>query len=430
MAQCKINLKKLPVVFLTMIIIATAFVITGCGKTVINVEESKILKVKVSGLDGTGKIEVSVNEDRLDKLKEQYREEENYSEINKLLNSIEFELEDESVNGTLSKGDTVNIVVKYDEDIAEEGKISLKKEVIRYKIKAGKLKRGTEIDAFKGFKLTYIGNEGEVYAYENTSGCDEIVKEADIYFTVEAENNGFLKNGDKITVTADSHKNLEEEGYFLKEKSKEFVVLGLEAARKTLEGVDFSAIAAQMLYEVNAYTENDFDLVCFLDCKFESGKDRELDTKSFNFTKQLDFLNYAYSYDPSDYRNKNCFIAFYKLTVDIDCINDQYSGSNSDPDLMKKGEKDTGVCYIAVKTYSAVKVSKDNKLVTPNMIYTMIDAPTMEDCIKALEIDSYTTEYFDANYKKLDTSATDSVTESAIKATSEAVTEATTYAVT
>ena len=37
MTQFKINFKKLPIVFLTMMIIATAFVVTGCGKTVIDI---------------------------------------------------------------------------------------------------------------------------------------------------------------------------------------------------------------------------------------------------------------------------------------------------------------------------------------------------------------------------------------------------------
>ncbi len=438
MAQFKINFKKLPIVFLTMMIIATAFVITGCGKTVIDVEESKILNVELTGFDGKGKIEVSVNEEKLEKLKKQYRDENNYSYVKKFLKSIKFELEDESVNGTLSNGDTVNIVVNYDEDIAEEGKISLEKDVIPYEIKNGTLKKGVEIDAFKGFKLTYTGDDGEGCVAKDTSGCDKLVEEAGIYFLVEGDNNGSLKNGDKVTIKVDCYDNLEEKGYFVKEKSKEFIVAGLTGARETLEGVDFSALAEEMRAELDSEYENKYDYAWDFNYIFESGKERDLDTINFKYTPNIELVRYAYAYDPSDYRTKNCLVAYYKITLKAECTHDQYEGKNPTPEQMKKGEIDTGVCYIAVKTNKAIMVSGENEIVNESMKYTVAGGLTMEECNKALEIDSYReTEYFDANYKKLDPSAveatepatepaTESATESATEATSEVATEATT----
>ncbi|MEE0266083.1 MAG: hypothetical protein UD936_10705 [Acutalibacteraceae bacterium] len=427
MTNVKMNLKKLPVVFLTMVILATAFVVTGCGKTVIDVEEAKLLDVEIKGFDGKGRVNLTVDEKKLKTLKKEYRDDKNYSDIKDFLDSISFVMEDESLNGKLSNGDVFNIVVTYNEDIAEDINIGVKNELISYEIKKGKLKKGTEIDAFKGLKITYSGDNTEASASTDKSGCDPLVSEAGIYFTVESENNGKLKNGDKIVVKATSDNNLEEMGYFLKEETKECIVSGLAGARETLEGVDFKSMADEMLAEVNSKTEDKYDIAWDLDYTFKSGKNRDLDTINFNYIKDVELVNYAYICNPDDFKTQNRLVAFYKLTVDAECVHNQTAiGEKANYDLMNKGETDTGVCYLAIKTNKAVKVTADNKIALDNMRYTFAHGLTLEDVTKELKLDSsYTSiEYYDAEFKKSDKpAATEEATEPATEAATEAATE-------
>ena len=85
-------------------------------------------------------------------------------------------------------------------------------------------------------------------------------------------------------------------------------------------------------------------------------KNRAADAK----LPSIELVKYAYAYDPKDIEYENCLVAYYKLTVNIECTDDQY-GFEDDANLMKKGDKDTGVCYIAIKS-SAFKVTADNKI--------------------------------------------------------------------
>ena len=119
MTNLKMNIRKLSAVFLTMVVIATALVVSGCGKTAIDIKEARLLKVELEGFDGKGKAVISVNEGKLKTLKKEYRDKKNYDDIKEILDGIAFEMEDPSVNGTLSNGDKFNVVAKYDKELAE-----------------------------------------------------------------------------------------------------------------------------------------------------------------------------------------------------------------------------------------------------------------------------------------------------------------------
>ena len=422
MTNLKMNIRKLSAVFLTMVVIATALVVSGCGKTAIDIKEARLLKVELEGFDGKGKAVISVNEGKLKTLKKEYRDKKNYDDIKEILDGIAFEMEDPSVNGTLSNGDKFNVVAKYDKELAEAVGVELKNTTIECSV-GDKLSKGIVVDAFKGVKIEYIGDNGDAYAHVDSKDCDDLVDELNIYFEIEGEKDN-LKNGDKLVVRANYIGKLEEKGYFLKEETKEFVVDGLAGVRETLEGVEFSGVAADMNDELEDYLEDDYNLAN-LDYIFESGKNRDLGTYKTKFTAKHELIKYAYAYDADDLVD-NTLVAYYKITTEIERT-ETYHGTGDD-DFKAKGSKDVGVSYIAIKT-SSLKVKGNNKIDDENIIFSMVSANSIERCDRELKIDDYKFEYYDSSYKKLDstaTEATEPATEPATEKATENATEATT----
>lgn len=421
MTELKTNVKKLPVVLLTMVIIATAVIFSGCGQTVIDLKESRILDVELQGFDGHGKVVISVDEDNLKSLKKEYRDSDNYKDIKELLDELTFEMKDPDINGTLSNGDSFDVVAKYDEDLAEEANVVLENTTITCEV-GDKLPEGKEIDAFAGLKIEYYGDNGNAYAYADSDGCDELVDENNIYFEVDGDNEN-LKNGDKIVVLAKTFNDLEADGYYLKEESKEYTVEGLTGARTTLEGVDLTDVSEDMYDEAEEITEDDFYLA-YYDYTFKSGKERELNSFDFKYTPKLELVKYAYVYDPDDISYNNALVAYYRLTTEVECTSDQY-GYEDDDNLMKKGDKDTGVTYIAIKS-SSLKITSDNKIEDDFIYFSSANGAEIEDCAKEFDIDDYTAEYYDKDFKKIDdtaTEATEPATEKSTEKTTEKSTE-------
>ena len=422
MTKLKINIKKLSAVFFTMIVIATAMVVSGCGKTAIDIQEARLLKVELEGFDGNGTAVVSVNESKLKTLKKEYRDKKNYDDIKDVLESISFEMENSKINGTLSNGDKFNVVAKYDKELAEEVGVVLKNTTIECSV-GDKLSEGIVIDAFKGVKIEYSGDNGDAIARVNSKGCDKIVSDQSIYFEIEG-NNDDLKNGDKITVRASSFGDLEENGYFLKEETKVFTVEGLAGARETLEGVTFSDVAADMYDKVEDYLDSDVHL-SNLDYEFESGKNRNLSTYKMDYSATFELVKYAYAYEEGDV-STNTLVAYYKVTTLIERTEDYYGSSD---EFSKKGAKDTGISYIGIKS-SSFKVKANNTIDDDDIYFTIKTASSIEKCERGLEIDTYKIEYYDKDYKKLDTTASTEATEPATEEATENATENATEATT
>ncbi len=74
MTNFKNNIKKLSAVFFTMIVIATAMVVSGCGQTVIDIKESRLLKVALEGFDGNGTATTDATELATEKATESAKE--------------------------------------------------------------------------------------------------------------------------------------------------------------------------------------------------------------------------------------------------------------------------------------------------------------------------------------------------------------------
>ncbi len=416
MTNFKNNIKKLSAVFFTMIVISIAMVVSGCGQTVIDIKESRLLKVELEGFDGNGTAVVSVNESKLKALKKEYIDKDNYGDIKEFLDELTFEMENPKVNGTLSNGDKFNVVAKYDKELAEEVGVVLENTTIECLV-GDKLPTGTAIDVFKGVKVEYSGDNGNGHAYVNTDSCDKLVDDHNIYFEIEGDNYN-LKNGDKIVVCAKSLNNLEDNGYFLKEETKEFTVEGLTGARETFEGVAFNELANYMYDELEDYIAFNF-----LEYTYKSGKKRDLNSFEFKCTSKPELVKYAYAYDEDDV-SINALIAYYKVTTDIECVDDQY-GYEYDEDLMKKGEKDTGVSYVAMKS-NPLKVKADNTINVDYIYFDSENGRTVEECNKLMGIEDYKFEYYDKDYKKIDGTATTDATELATEKAAESAKEKTT----
>ena len=421
MTNLKMNIRKLSAVFLTMVVIVTALIVSGCGQTVIDIKEARLLKIKLEGFDGKGKAVISVNEGKLKELKKEYRNKKSYDDIEDILDSIVFEMQDPRANGNLSNGDKFNVVAKYDKELAEEIGIELLNTTLECSVD-DKLKEGTIIDAFKGVKLEYFGDSGEATARVNADDCDDIVNEQKIYFEIEGEND-YLENGNRIVVRAESYNDLEEDGYFLKEKTKTFTVESLTGARTTLEGVNFKDIANDMQDEFEEYIEDDFS-VSGLNYKYKSGKNRDLNTFEFKYKPKYELLRYAYAYNEDDI-SSNALVAYYKVTTSFECVDNQI-GYEKDNDLMKKGDKDTGVTYIVIATNSFM-VKADNTIDEEYLYLDSVNALTEDECNHLLAIDNYKFEYYGKDFKKLDITATEPATEEATdKATETTATESAT----
>lgn len=406
MISLKRYINNLSYVPLITTIVFTAILFSGCGGLKIDVKEAYLLKVEMNGCNGYGQVELSLNTKNIRTELSKYQSNKYYGEISELLYDIEFTLADPAQNGKLKNDDKFDVVVNYDKELASEIGLELANTTITCTAKD--LPDGVELDAFKGLKVKFEGNSGNGYASIDYDDCSKEVKKY-IYFDIEGSSAN-LSNGDEITVTANSYIALEDKGYFLKEESKKYTVEGLYGARKTLEGVDTSGLLSEMKKKVNEQIKEDY-YVCGYDYKFKSGKERYISSYYFSYTTKLDFVNYQYVYDPEDLET-NCLIAYYKLTTEFKCKEDQLYVSDGEAP-MKKGDKDTGITYIAVVT-NPLLVSSDDKISEANYIYYNIENDeSIENLQNELNIGMSSFEYYNEDFKviQFDDSKSEKTTE-------------------
>lgn len=383
------NLSYIPLI---TTIVFTAVLFSGCGGLKIDVKEAYLLKAEINGCNGYGQVELSLDTKNVRAELSKYRSNRYYGEISELLYDIEFTLADSAQNGKLKNDDKFDVVVNYDKELASEIGLELVNTTITCTAK--NLPDGVELDAFKGLKVKFEGSSGNGCASIDYDDCSKEVKNY-IYFDIEGSSSN-LSNGDEITVTANSYIALEDEGYFLKEKSKKYTVKGLDGARETLEGVDTVDLLSEMKKKVNEQIKKDY-YVCGYDYKFKSGKERYISSYYFSYTTKLDLVNYQYVYAPEDLET-NCLIAYYKLTTEFKCKENQSYVSDGEVP-MKKGDKDTGVTYIAVVT-NPLLVSFDDKISEDSHIYYDIEnGESIENLQNELNIGTFSSEYYNEDFK-------------------------------
>ncbi|MEE1056368.1 MAG: hypothetical protein UH239_03875 [Acutalibacteraceae bacterium] len=407
MINLKKYINKLSYVLLVITTVFTAVLFSGCGGLKIDVKEAYLLEVEMNGCNGYGQVELSLNTKNVQAELLKYQSNNYYGEISELLYDIEFTLATPEQNGKLKNDDKFDVVVNYDKELAAEIGLELTNTTITCTAK--NLPDGVELDAFKGLKVKFEGSSGNGYASIDYDDCSKEVKNY-IYFDIKGGSSN-LSNGDEITVTANSYIDLEDEGYFLKEESKKYTVEGLDGARETLEGVDTADLLSEMKKKVNEQIKEDY-YVCGYDYKFESGKERYISSYYFSYTTKLDLVNYQYVYDPEDLET-NGLIAYYKLATEFKCKDDQsYVSDGETP--MKKGDKDTGVTYIAVVT-NPLLISSDDKIAEDSYIYYDIEnGESIEDLQDELNIGMYSSEYYNKDFKVIqsDDSKSEKTTES------------------
>lgn len=418
---------------LCLLTLCSVFVLSGCGGISIDVKANYLLHPVFSGCNGKGSVELELNYKNVDYAVQSYINNDKYSDIYSLVSDIDFELEDESVNGKLKNDDSFKVITKYDEDKATELGVTFTNTEITCKVQD--LKDGTELDAFKDVKVTFSGEDGSGYASVNTDDCKRAVT-SNVYFTFEDENNGKLKNGDEVTVKANLYSD--DSSYFLKEESKKYKVDGLYGARKSLEGTDLSDVTEEMRKKANTATKSD-DSIAYYKYKFNSGKKRELNSYDFSFETKMEFEKYVYAYDPDDISD-NTLAGVYKLTTTVKCKNDQlYVSSYNGAEAMKKGDNDTGITYIVVTT-SGLIFSSDNKLYDNNMnydyyrfyddefssrYYDMESCADLNDIKDLFDNNNYVLVNYDENFKELKDAepSTEKATEKATEKSTEKTTE-------
>lgn len=420
MSKTKRAFRYVPYFLLTVVILSTALLFSGCEKTVIDIKGAYFLDVSFDGCNKYGKAVLELDMHNVNVELNKHANDENYSKLYDLVSDIKFKMEDPSLNGKLSNNDTFNVVAVYDEDLANEINVTLNNTTITCTVK--NLKDGIIVDAFKDVKVTFGGKNGKGYVDIDTEDCDDEVRD-NVYFTAYSDTDGKLSNGDTITVKAETLSYFEKDGYFLREKEKTYTVSGLTGPRDTLDGVDTSEIRSDMQNELNYELEEAYN-VCNYDYEFTSGKKRHL-SYDFTYTTDAQVEEYQYVHSSSDLSD-NALIAYYKLSVTFNCKDNQ-SHVDSDETAMKKNEKDTGVTYIAVIS-TLLDVTEDNKVLRDDYTYyTIKNGASIEEIKEDLNLDGlYISEYYDSDFKKKDNSSKTNATEKSTQTETEKSTQKTT----
>lgn len=209
---------------------AAVMALSGCGNKA-EVRMTDYVEIHFSGLDGEGKVDAYIDKGSLkrDILAQVYEEKEDLSD-KKLLedlgdyegfeNSITCELDKEE---GLKNGDKVTLSISCDEETAEDCGIRIAGDLKKtYEVEG--LTERIELDAFdskvfnteEGIEISFSGRApfGRI-SIENHFSRSETL--SDVRYTADKTEN--IKEGDKITITAELSAGLEVDGYYLKKNS-------------------------------------------------------------------------------------------------------------------------------------------------------------------------------------------------------------------
>ena len=213
-------------------IILSAFVIGGCGKTV---DLNHCVEVKVSGIDGKGKAEVTVDYDKMETLlaKElnievKDKDIENIedlgsavdglSKIDQAENCVNFQVQPAD---NLKNGDKITVKSIIDEEKAKELGIKFKFSEIKKEVSG--LQTAIVIsqeELFKDVIVEFTGASPDAAVQIRNMSKDKILSE----ISFQADKTSDIQKGDTVTVTATIPSELEEQGYVFENTSKEYKV--------------------------------------------------------------------------------------------------------------------------------------------------------------------------------------------------------------
>ena len=213
-------------------IILSAFVIGGCGKTV---DLNDCVEVKVSGIDGKGKAEVTVDYDKMETLlaKElnievKDKDIENIedlgsavdglSKIDQAGNCVNFQVQPAD---NLKNGDKITVKSIIDEEKAKELGIKFKFSEIKKEVSG--LQTAIVIsqeELFKDVIVEFTGASPDAAVQIRNMSKDKILSE----ISFQTDKTSDIQKGDTVTVTATIPSELEEQGYVFENTSKEYKV--------------------------------------------------------------------------------------------------------------------------------------------------------------------------------------------------------------
>ncbi|WMJ77836.1 hypothetical protein RBQ61_02600 [Sedimentibacter sp. MB35-C1] len=207
--------KKLFLLFITL------FLLTGCSSNKIDL--SQYANISISGYNGYGTASVKINWTELES--ELLQDDNNssletFTELAIIEDSIKYSI-DKSEN--LTNGDTVNLTVNWNKDLAKKYKVSFTAN--NASVKVENLEEPKEVDLFTDIHIEYEGVSPNASALLRNASNDPFLK--NIYYDLDNSYN--ISNGDTITVSANiSKENAIRNGIIINNTEKEFTAEGLD----------------------------------------------------------------------------------------------------------------------------------------------------------------------------------------------------------
>lgn len=174
--------------------------------------------VTVTGLDGSGVVNVSFDYERL--LADIAGEEKNAVIVGKYrqcLDTISYEIKGD--NGRLKNGDSVELSISYDKELMDENRIRIEDE--DFTVEIDTLSQGTKIDVFEKLDVIVAGVSPEAYVNLQNNWEDAFLSQ--ISFSADKTNK--VAKGDIITVTCTTKpEEFAMNGYIPADYTKEYLV--------------------------------------------------------------------------------------------------------------------------------------------------------------------------------------------------------------
>lgn len=221
----------IPVIFIIVGFIALVFAGIDFNNNS-NVDIKDFIVTEFKGLDGSGSVKCSIDEEKL--LKKIAVDEKNAIVLlryKKCINSIEINFTCE--NGKLKNGDSINVEIKYDEELFENNKIKIENNT--FDIKVGGLSKGKKIDVFEKIDVVVAGISPHAYANVQNGWEEEFLGK--LQFSLDKTSK--IAKGDVIKVTCTtSAEAFAENGYVPESMSKEYAVTVANSYVESVEEID------------------------------------------------------------------------------------------------------------------------------------------------------------------------------------------------
>jgi hypothetical protein len=232
----KKNIKPILIILaiLAIAVIAIA-IIANAGKTVLSADELCILNY--SGTDGKGKADVQINFSEINALA---GDEESFnSSIIYLEDSFEAEV---TPNEGLSNGDEVTITLSYDEKLAKKFRLKIKPRA--YTSTVVGLPVADDLNPFDSLSVSYTGSSPYATIVIDKNDSPDFVRQ---YVNFKADKDSGLKNGDKVTITAEYNPSVAESSLVnITQEQKEYTVSDLSEYLQADSEADLSSLESAL----------------------------------------------------------------------------------------------------------------------------------------------------------------------------------------